>query len=158
MHETHREVDMLPLWHAANDYPYEPEHDRLGHHPERASSLPTPNSRDISVGSDDTISQTRSSWFRSLNKQPNHSSSRHTFDPEKALPEVHSDRPLRPARIPPKPSIYDYIPLLRFFRRLFRIILRRAHHPNEDVARRKKKEHSVTESNVPLEIILVLSR
>jgi len=164
MHEAHTDADILPLWSAANDLPlngHAHEYsdnvrsaaDRLGHHPERVSSLPT-HLRDDSSRSDVTKFET--SWFRSTKK--NSTSRRNTFEPEKVLPNVRSDRPLQPARIPPKASIYDYIPLLRFFRWIFRIILRRAAPPDEDAARKKKKNRDTVESNVPLEIILVLSR
>ncbi|KAF8229734.1 UPF0187-domain-containing protein [Tricholoma matsutake] len=163
MHEAHREADKLPLWHASDSHPYEPGHehadnvrsaaDQLGHHPERVLSLPT-HLRDNNSGSDDTKSETR--WFRSPNNHSNPPAHKDVFEPEKVLPEVHSDRHLRPARMPPQSSIYDYIPLLRFFRWLFRVILRRAHPPS-GASRRKKKNRQVADSNVPLEIILVLS-
>jgi hypothetical protein len=154
---------MLPLWRAS-DYKTSYENDRKGptgnvrsatdqpgHHPERVSSLPTPHPRDRSSGSDETK-------FHSANKRSNMLSRRDTFDPEKVLPEVQTDRPLHPARMPPQSSIYDYIPLLRFFRWSFRIIMKRASPPGEELSRRKKKHSQVAESNVPLEIILVLSR
>jgi len=165
LHEGHQEADMLPLWRAS-DYNTSYENntkghsdnvrsatDQIGHHPERVTSLPTPHPRDRSSGSDDTKLET--GRFHSTNR--NKLSRRDTFDPEKVLPEVQSDRPLFPARMPPEPSVYDYIPLLRFFRWLFRTIMRRASPPGEQVSARKKKNRQVADSNVPLEIILVLS-
>ena len=78
-----------------------------------------------------------------------------TFDPEKALPRVVSDRPLKPARNPPEASLLDYIPLLRLFRWIGRKITKSARPKRVG----KKRAHSdVVESHVPLEIVLVLSK
>jgi len=76
------------------------------------------------------------------------------FDPEQALPQVESERNLKPARNPPTISILDLIPLLRFLRWLGHKIFRLG-----PTSRHKKKRPYATyvESNVPLEIILVLS-
>jgi len=75
-------------------------------------------------------------------------------DPEKALPQVASDRPLRPARNPPHASVYDYIPLLRFFKWVGRTLTRKARPRGRGKARRFNE---YVESHIPLEIILVLS-
>jgi len=129
--------------------------DTNGHHPHRTASLPTHSRGDTLI--DDCKSET--SWFRSLSKTPTSArpSRRNTFDPEKVLPEVHTERPLMPARNPPTASVYDYFPFLRFFRWCVRLVLRRAKPPGEDAARRKKKSLDIVESHVPLEICLVLS-
>ena len=77
------------------------------------------------------------------------------FDPEKALPQVESERYLKPARNPPTSSILDLIPLLRIVRWIGRKIFRRGHALKH---RKKKSDIGYVESNVPLEIILVLSK
>jgi putative membrane protein len=74
------------------------------------------------------------------------------FDPEKVLPQVESERYLKPARNPPTTSIFDLIPLLRFFKWLGRKVF---HRPS--ISKRKKRATDYVESHIPLEIILVLS-
>jgi putative membrane protein len=76
-------------------------------------------------------------------------------DAEKGLPRVASDRPLLPSRNPPKTSLLDYIPILRLFRWVARKITGAAR-PRGRGKNRALFEYYV-ESNVPLEIILVLS-
>jgi len=79
------------------------------------------------------------------------------FDPEKALPHVASERPLKPARNPPETKLHDYIPLIKMFRWIARRVSRRARARPE--RRQKKKAYQeYVESHVPLEIILVLSK
>jgi len=77
------------------------------------------------------------------------------FDPEKALPHVASERPLRPARNPPEASLHDYIPLLRFFRWIGRAVTRSARPKRVG---KKRAYDDYVESHIPLEIILVLSK
>ncbi|KAF4616450.1 hypothetical protein D9613_008410 [Agrocybe pediades] len=81
-----------------------------------------------------------------------------TADPEKGLPlhlpQIPSERPLKPARNPPTPSVYDYIPLLRFFKWVVHTITRAAH-PRRHGKKRRRNEY--VESHIPLEILLVLS-
>ncbi|KAI0937620.1 hypothetical protein AcW1_001543 [Taiwanofungus camphoratus] len=50
------------------------------------------------------------SSFRDRGKRPKQ------YDPEMALPYVYSEQPLRPARNPPKETIYDYLPFLQIFK------------------------------------------
>jgi len=76
-------------------------------------------------------------------------------DLELALPHVYSDRPLLPARNPPKTSFYDYIPLLRLFKWAGRKITGKAK-PRQKGKRRAATD--IVESHIPLEIILVLSK
>lgn len=78
-----------------------------------------------------------------------------TFDPEKALPRVVSERPLKPARNPPEASVLDYIPLLRLFRWIGRKITNTAHPKRVG---KKRAYNDFVESHIPLEIILVLSK
>jgi len=77
------------------------------------------------------------------------------FDPEKALPQVASERPLRPARNPPEASLLDYIPLLRFFRWIGRKI---THSARPKRVGKKRAYNEYVESHIPLEIVLVLSK
>ena len=73
-----------------------------------------------------------------------------------ALPQVEAERPLKPARNPPTCSIVDFIPVLRFFKYAIHKLFRTGHS-----GRYKKKKRpyiEYVESNVPLEIILVLSK
>lgn len=76
-------------------------------------------------------------------------------DPEKAFPQVTSDRPLKPARNPPETSIFDYIPLLRFFKWIVRVVTRSARPKGKG---KKRRNNEYVESHIPLEIILMLSK
>jgi ion channel-forming bestrophin family protein len=77
------------------------------------------------------------------------------YDPENALPQVQAERPLKPARNPPSTSILDLIPLLRIFPWIGHKLFRKGH-----AAKHNKKDAYVeyVESNIPLEIILILSK
>jgi len=79
------------------------------------------------------------------------------FDPEKALPQVASERPLKPARNPPTTGLLDYIPLLRFFKWIARSVSRRARAKQSKEHKKRKAYSEYVESHIPLEIILVLS-
>jgi ion channel-forming bestrophin family protein len=82
---------------------------------------------------------------------------RFTYDPEKALPIVSSDKPLRPSRDPPPVTVYDYFPPLRLFKPIVRLI--RPHRAKE--AHRtllgRKRPIAPVDNNVALEILLFLS-
>jgi len=78
-----------------------------------------------------------------------------TFDPEQVLPVFISDKPLGPARNPPKATFWDYFGFLRIFRPVIRLIRGRKT-GDLTMSGRKKKKMDV-ESNVPLEISLFLS-
>ena len=73
-----------------------------------------------------------------------------------ALPQVEAERPLKPARNPPSSSIVNLIPLLRFFKYVIHKLFRTGH------SSKYKKKHrpyiEYVESNIPLEVILVLSK
>lgn len=79
------------------------------------------------------------------------------FDPEKALPQVTSERPLKPARCPPETTFYDYIPLFKAFKWMARAISSRAR-ARPERRRRRKAYDGYVESHIPLEIVLVLSK
>jgi len=80
-----------------------------------------------------------------------------SFDPEALLPQLESDYPLKPARNPPVVTVYDYFPLLRFFRWVFKGFNRRPLPPGQKRGR-KKAYSEIVESHIPLEILLVLSK
>jgi putative membrane protein len=162
--------DMLPLWHVSNDLAGHHNRrsecclrarlaDKLHHRP--AECTPSLPASPVLLGSDtpqdDTSSQ--ASWFRSLRKfsTPSRPSPRNSFDVEKRLHCFFCNPLLQDAKIIPKPSICDYIPLLRVFRWLFRIISKHENPHGDDAAWRKMKKLDIVESNVPLEILLVLS-
>ena len=91
------------------------------------------------------------------------SRSRAGFDPERVLPTVFSDVPLRPSRNPPSDGFFTYFPVFRPLKRLRRIFSRnRELHKNDgdyelDAAERKRRNREPTDSNVPLEIIMYLN-
>ncbi|KAG8904713.1 hypothetical protein FRB99_001299 [Tulasnella sp. 403] len=84
------------------------------------------------------------------------------FNPEKVLPDVQSSVPLRPARNPPKDTIYDILPFLIIFKpiqSLVKWMLGRVK-SDQDGTRNfwgKRKGPPPIDSNVPLEITLFLS-
>ncbi len=81
-------------------------------------------------------------------------------DPEKGLPQARKEPRLKPARNPPKTTIYDDIPLLGLFRWIARKVSRRARARQLTQGRKTKRKayEDLVESYVPLEIILVLSK
>ncbi|KAJ7752469.1 Bestrophin, RFP-TM, chloride channel-domain-containing protein [Mycena maculata] len=140
------DADMLPLWAASEDE----------EHP-LSTARPPPPSREATIAvpsSDDGKSE--QSWFRSVTGRRNVSRS-NSVDPEKALADVQSHRPLKPARNPPATSIYDYFPFLRIFSIFTRCFSRKSHHHYQRDAMGRKIKPSFTESNVPLEITIYLN-
>jgi len=75
-------------------------------------------------------------------------------DIEAALPVIDCDRPLKPARNPPVPTFLDYFPMFRLFAWIWHKLTCK---PTERRRRKNRRYHEYVESNVPLEIILVLS-
>ncbi|KAF9448593.1 UPF0187-domain-containing protein [Macrolepiota fuliginosa MF-IS2] len=139
--------EKLPLWHT---------HDGFEEHPKHRSETPP-----VTVVAEDKFDgkSVQSQWFK-----PNRGrrSRRNSFDPERALPQVESEQPLKPARNPPESTIADYIPLFKLFKWIGRVVMRRARSKSEERdTRRRLRKHGhgidLVESNVPLEIILVLS-
>mgnify|MGYP001224217278 CR=1 FL=1 len=134
-------MERLPLWHAReHTYDEEEEEDSTIDEKQHRHTRGEPTL--VNESKDGSRSSSRAAKKRKGN-----------FDPEAALPEVESDIPLKPARNPPKTTLYDFIPLLRFFRWVGRVILRRAR-PGEY---RRKKTVNI-ESNIPLEISLFLAK
>jgi hypothetical protein len=76
-----------------------------------------------------------------------------TFDPEAALADVQSHRPLGPARSPPETGFFDYFPVFRIFAWMFSTCSRRLRRKSH----KKKRKGPLAESNVPLEITIYLS-
>lgn len=106
-----------------------------------------------------TTPEKHKSWRNSLSSRPK-SKSVDDFTPEKVLPAVRSDRPLKPSRNPPKTSIYDFFPILRLFKPIVDLIFEgKLSHINEGGQRTVigRKKDVMVESNVPLEISLFLS-
>ncbi|KAF7437174.1 hypothetical protein PC9H_004010 [Pleurotus ostreatus] len=144
------ENDILPLF-------------RRGREPQHTTSLPEPKD-DHDIMDDDK--STNASWYQTLSRRSPRKQGLDTFDPEKVLPTVKSEQPLKPGRNPPETSIYDYIPLFRFLKWLALIIFRRTasltrmtderQKMGRDALGRKRKMGSM-ESNVPMEICLYLS-
>jgi len=81
-------------------------------------------------------------------------------DVEKADSKPPSEPILKPARMPPVPTISDYIPLVRFFRWIARTVSRRARAKQLASGNKPKRRiyEDVVESYIPLEIILFLSK
>ncbi|KAJ7509434.1 Bestrophin, RFP-TM, chloride channel-domain-containing protein [Mycena galericulata] len=141
------DADMLPLWAASEEEEF----------PLRTARPPPPSrNATIAVPSSDDGKSEQTSWFRSVTGRHNMSRS-NSMDPEKALADVQSHRPLKPARNPPPPSIYDYFPFLRVFSVLTKCFRRGSKHRTPRDAMGRKIKPSFTESNVPLEITIYLN-
>ncbi len=168
--------DILPLFrevHAAGEIPHVHPHQNVrdavqGHKPQKTAYLPYPKHDHDLGGKDEDSKSTNASWYQSLGRRSPRKQRRDSFDPEKALAHVDSEQPLKPARNPPETTVYDYVPLFRFFKWVVLIVFRRtaslarmAAERNKKGARdalgRKRKVDEI-ESNVPIEICLYLSR
>ncbi|KAJ7603592.1 UPF0187-domain-containing protein [Roridomyces roridus] len=136
-------ADMLPLWAASEDDEYP-----------LSGARPPPPSREatIAVPSSEDGKSSPNSWFR---RKP--SSRQNSMDPEKALADVQSHRPLGPARDPPPASIYDYFPFLRIFSIFVRPFRKSNKKYKRDAFGRKIKP-SFSESNVPIEVAVYLNK
>ncbi|KAJ7844674.1 Bestrophin, RFP-TM, chloride channel-domain-containing protein [Mycena leptocephala] len=123
-------ADMLPLWQASEDVDY----------PLHTAVLPTSQRSD-------------SETSLSSKEAPSKLQRAKTFDPEAALADIQSHRPLRPARAPTDASFLDYFPMFRIFAWMFSTCSRRL----RGKAHSKKRKGPLAESNVPLEITVYLS-
>ncbi|TRM55784.1 Bestrophin, RFP-TM, chloride channel-domain-containing protein [Schizophyllum amplum] len=171
---AHTDADMTPLWWASEEAAHPMNHthdpnpraasdDPHGPPLKHTASLPDApgaQSRSTTVGGhagDDARSE--KSWMRSLGRGKRRQS---FFDPEKALPDIQPHRPLRPARSPPNPSFYDYLPVFRLFRYCYKIMVGKKKEVQEqpiggrNILGRKVKPEAI-DSNVPFEICLYLS-
>ena len=93
--------DLLPLWQASHDEDVAP----LKRVETRTSSL--------TVSLDDVDRRTWSMSYRLRGYDE--------FNPEKVLPVVYTDHPLRPSRLPPGIGFFDYFPILRPIKRIRKI-------------------------------------
>ncbi|KAF9652698.1 UPF0187-domain-containing protein [Thelephora ganbajun] len=140
--------DLLPLWQASHDKTVAP--------------LKRVETRTLSRTTtlDDVDIRTWSMSYRPRGY--------HEFDPEKVLPVVYTDHPLRPSQLPPKTSFFDYFPILRPIKRLRKIFKPKKVEIHEDerfiesdphggrVYLGRKKQEPL-DSNVPLQIMLYIS-
>ncbi|PBK97795.1 UPF0187-domain-containing protein [Armillaria gallica] len=139
-------TDMLPLWQASeeDEHPYD----------HKIHGTPRPESAPASVSASPAPSSLGWHSFGKRTPKPK------TFDPEKALPTVFSHRPLKPARNPPKTSVYDYVPFLLIFKWLAKPFSRKKRSVIEGASRNalgRKIRPIIEESNVPLQITTYLS-
>ena len=157
--------DMLPMWKAS-------DMDNSKHQTAHTATTSRPLSRDGTGRTSDSpdpskeLGQlTEDQIYHSLRGRPQR---KRKFDPEQALPVVYSEHPLRPARNPPKDSIFDYLPFLRIFKFLtspFRHRKQQPELPTSATAEQgptrsltgKRLRPEAVDSNVPLEISLFLS-
>ncbi|KAJ7625807.1 UPF0187-domain-containing protein [Roridomyces roridus] len=147
-------ADMLPLWHASEDDDF-PLH-TAPPHPQRAMS------DGGSISSAAALKDGAGSQFGTVGRSTLASTPTptlklkraKTFDPEAALADIQSHRPLGPARNPPETGFFDYFPIFRIFSWLFHKCSRRLNKRNEQY---KKKKGPLSESNVPLEITIYLN-
>lgn len=90
------------------------------------------------------------------------------YDPEKVLPVVYADRPLRPSRMPPGTGFFDYFPILRPIKRIRKLFKPKQVEVHEDENLVKRSSHEgcthlrhknrpSIDSNVPLQIMLYIN-
>ena len=140
--------DLLPLWQASHDHTVAPLNRVDTRTPSRTTSL------------DDVDKRTWTSSYRPRRLDE--------FDPEKVLPVVYSDHPLRPSRMTPHTGFFDYFPVFRPAKRILRLFqpkrvenyeyqefIEPYSNQRRGYLRRKKVEPM--DSNVPLQIILYLA-
>ncbi|KAF7324182.1 hypothetical protein MKEN_00641000 [Mycena kentingensis (nom. inval.)] len=129
------EADMLPLWQAAETDEY-PLHTAF---PSNSSTPSLPSSAEKGSVSPKKLKRAK------------------TFDPEAALADIQTHRPLLPARNPPETHFLDYFPVFRVFPWLFSTCSRRVRATLTRKKSPKKKKGPLAESNVPLEVTIYLS-
>lgn len=168
--------DTLPLFrelHDSSEHPHGSVRDVVQGltKPQKTTSLPESKDgydlENIDYGANSASASTSAPWYQTLSRKALQNQRRDTFNPEKVLPRVESEKQLKPARNPPETSIYDYFPLFRFFKWLVLLIFRRTaslarmadeHQKMGRDALGRKRKMSKVESNVPMEICLYLSR
>ena len=140
--------DLLPLWQASHDKDVAPLKRVESHTPSRTTSL------------DDVDKRTWSMSYRPRGY--------HEFDPEKVLPVIYTDHPLRPSRLPPTTGFFDYFPIMRPIKRLRKMFKPQKVEVHEDekfieshsqdgVRYLGRKKTEQIDSNVPLQIMLHIS-
>ncbi|KAJ7096646.1 Bestrophin, RFP-TM, chloride channel-domain-containing protein [Mycena belliarum] len=145
-------ADMLPLWAASEDEEH-PLHTARPPPPSRSATVDARTAVNSVIDDDHKSEQ---SWFRSMTSRRNNGRAA-SVDPEKALADIQSHRPLKPARDPPEPSVYDYFPFLRIFSIFTRCCRRKNKKRAPRDALGRKIKPSFTESNVPFEICIYLN-
>lgn len=138
--------DLLPLWQASHNGRVAPLYRVETRTPSRTTSV------------DDVDKRTWTSSYRPRGLGE--------FDPEKVLPVVYSDHPLRPARLPPRKGFFDYFPVLRPIKRIRKLFQPRRveSYENEGFidsfgerrAYMRRKTAERMDSNVPLQIMLYI--
>ncbi|EPQ58735.1 hypothetical protein GLOTRDRAFT_19752, partial [Gloeophyllum trabeum ATCC 11539] len=127
--ERPSDADMLPLWKASNMVNTPAESSDKPLHLPQATKVQSDPGPEASAATSNRIGRRKR---------------RDTFDPEKALPYVPSDKPLLPARNPPGSSVVD----------IFRVLFT----GGKRGGWRHPRPTSISiESNIPLEITLFLS-
>ncbi|KAH9941269.1 Bestrophin, RFP-TM, chloride channel-domain-containing protein [Epithele typhae] len=154
--------DMLPMWKAS-------EMDNNKH--QAAHTVTTSRPMSPEGGTTRTSNSERSKEVGDISEDQIYHSLRgrqlrkpKKFDPEQVLPAVYSEHPLKPARNPPKESLFDYLPFLRIFKLMFKPcrrtksapVLPTSSGPTRTLTGKKIRPEAV-DSNVPLEISLFLS-
>jgi len=141
--------DLLPLWQASHNKNVAPLKRVETRTPSRSTSL------------DDVDKRTWSMSYRPRGY--------HEFDPEKVLPVVYTDHPLRASRLPPDTGFFDYFPILRPIKRIPKMFKPKkveAHEEEGFIETRspegrrylgRKKGVEPIDSNVPLQIMLHIS-
>lgn len=140
--------DLLPLWQASHNKKVAP----LKRVQTRSSSLMT-SLEDVD----------ESTWSISYRAQPYNE-----FYPEKVLPVVYTDHPLRPSRLPPSAGFFDYFPILKPVKRIWRFFAPNKVYIDEDESfiqphRSRdfeffvRKKPAPVDSNVPLQIMLYIN-
>jgi len=140
--------DLLPLWQASHDKNVAPLKRVETRTPSRTTSL------------DDVDKRTWSMSYRPRGY--------HEFDPEKVLPVVYTDHPLRPSRQLPETGFFDHFPILRPIKRIPKMFKPKNVEDHEDerfiespssegrkYIGRKRKDP--IDSNIPLQIMLYIS-
>lgn len=139
--------DLLPLWQASHNKNVAPLKRVLT----RTSSIMT--------SLEDVDERTWSISYRPRGY--------HEFYPEKVLPVVYTDHPLRPSRLPPTTGFFDYFPILRPIKRILRYFRPKRVETDEDEtfieSRSRDWDYLVrqraepVESNVPLQLMLYIN-
>jgi putative membrane protein len=164
---SQRDDDMLPLWRASESNPSHPRTSTSIYTPqssqptltqqenelEGSGSLAAPAKTEMHLHSEP---DEKASWYNSFRKGPSRRVAK--FDPERVLPIVISDQPLKPARSPPGASFFDYFPIFRILKPILRLVrLSKSKDPESRTLLGRKKHPEIQDSNVPLEITLFLS-
>jgi predicted membrane chloride channel (bestrophin family) len=130
--------DLLPLWSALENEVSD----------SKVADTEKPNKSSATL----SLPQGDDGASRSRNASPRRQK---TFDPEKVLPVVDSERPLQPACNPPATSYWEYAGPLRAMRPLIRLV--RGRKAQDLTLSGRKRQAMDVESNVPLEITLFLN-